>query len=90
MEALPAIPTEGLTTEDVGELTERTREKMMECFTRISQEVKGPPSSNKMDFDLIQSVENASLNDRLDTGGLCVACTSEKSFSPLFSLHVWL
>ncbi|XP_059141364.1 1-acyl-sn-glycerol-3-phosphate acyltransferase alpha-like [Physella acuta] len=40
LEVLPPISTVGLTTDDVTSLTELTREKMLECFDRISEEAK--------------------------------------------------
>ncbi|CAL1536707.1 unnamed protein product [Lymnaea stagnalis] len=39
VQVLPAIPTVGLTSDDVTALTEKTRETMLECFDRISQEL---------------------------------------------------
>uniref|UniRef100_A0A2C9KS05 1-acyl-sn-glycerol-3-phosphate acyltransferase n=1 Tax=Biomphalaria glabrata TaxID=6526 RepID=A0A2C9KS05_BIOGL len=40
VEVLPPIPTTGLKTEDVATLTETTRNQMLACFDRISQEMK--------------------------------------------------
>lgn len=40
LEVLPPISTTGLTTEDVTSLTDMTREKMLDCFNRISEEAK--------------------------------------------------
>lgn len=41
VKVLPKIPTEGLTANDVDWLMEKTRNKMIECFERISAEVEG-------------------------------------------------
>jgi lysophosphatidate acyltransferase len=40
IEALPEIPTKGLTLEDINELMERTRQIMIDKFTEINKEVQ--------------------------------------------------
>lgn len=40
IEALPAIPTEGLTREDIDKLMEQTRQIMVDKFTEITKEVQ--------------------------------------------------
>ncbi|KAI0216588.1 1-acyl-sn-glycerol-3-phosphate acyltransferase alpha [Lamellibrachia satsuma] len=46
VECLPSVPTEGLKADDVTELTETVRNKMLEAFTRISAEYE-PLSSRE-------------------------------------------
>lgn len=47
IEALPAIPTEGLTREDIDQLVEQTRQLMMDKFDEITKEVQLKESQSR-------------------------------------------
>lgn len=47
IEALPAIPTEGLTRDDIDELVERTRQLMIDKFAEITKEMQLKESRNR-------------------------------------------
>ena len=47
VECLPPVSTEGLTAEDVTELTEKVRNSMLDAFKRISQEFEPLRSNEK-------------------------------------------
>lgn len=60
IEALPEIPTKGLTHDDINQLMQETRQLMIDKFMEISKEIqlKGPPNSmpfNVHDVNHIQT-----------------------------------
>lgn len=60
IEALPAIPTEGLTREDIDQLVERTRQLMIDKFTEITKEAQLKESQNRKRHEVNRDLQSQS------------------------------